>query len=140
MPTSVNEWLPVVAAIASVLSALIVWGFASGKFVQRQSDEVEDMRRRHGALAERVTVNEGRISDGDKARHAFIDKVNAELGRLRHRYELIQQRMTIDEKHSDERKERMEMRLARIEGQLNDLQRQIDLLRAQDDPPERRRR
>lgn len=122
MAETVNSWLPVVAAIGSALSALIVWGFVSGKFIQRQSDDVAEIRQR-------VENNERKITDGDKARHAYIDKVNADLGRIRHRYELIQQRITIDEKHGDERHERVDMRLTRIENQLGDLQRQIDQIR-----------
>lgn len=141
MPKTVNEWLTLIAAAWGALSVLIVWGFASGKFLQKRDDVVEDVRRRVAALAERVAANENRITEGDKARHSFIDRVNAELGRLRHKYELISQRMSIDEKHHDGRHAQIEIRLSRLEGQISDLQRQIDLLRGgqEFDGAERRR-
>lgn len=126
MPSTLTDWLPVVAAITSALSALIVYGFATGKFVQKKSDAFDSLETQHSVLAGRVKDAERHISDNRDARYRLVEDINRDLGRLGHKFELLEQRIAITAQHGTERNERLDDRLDKIEGQLSEMQRHVD--------------
>lgn len=143
MPQTVQDWITVIAGVWGGLSLFIVWGFASGKFLQKRDDEVDDLRRRVSGLAERVTTNERSISDLKDASSKLREEANASLGRLQHKYELLEERVSVQKSHSDERYERLAAALGKIEEHLSHMQRQLDQRMSEMDgydPPDRRRR
>ena len=142
---SINDWLPVVAAIASVLSALIVWGFASGKFVQKHTDDADTLRRQQAAVSDQVAINARSIGDIKDALFKLRENINRDFGRLQHKADLLEERVSVQKDHGDERHERVSEGLDKLETMVSDLQRQIDFLHRGNgtdghDLPDRRRR
>lgn len=133
MPQTVNEWLPVIAAIGTALSAIIVWGFWSGKFVQKHTDEIDDVRQRQLLAIDRVTTNEKSIADIKDALFKLREETNRDMGRLSYKADLLEERVSVLKVHSDERYERIEAQIEKIEAQ-------VDHLKSSDDPPDRRHR
>ncbi len=119
-----------VAAITSVLSALVVWGFASGKFVQKKTDDIDDIVARNRVITDRLTDAERSIHENREARFKLVEDINRDLGRLGHKFELLEQRIALTAHHGDERNERIDDRFNKIEAQLDDmLRRVVDLTR-----------
>lgn len=141
-----HDWLGTGLAVAAgawaVITTLALYGFSTGKFIQKRDDDVDDLRRRLGALAERVTINERALADFERAMLKLREDTNTTTGRLQYKYELLEERVNVQKAHSDERYERTEVRLLALEGDTNQLQRQLDRRRDDDmagfDPPRRR--
>lgn len=116
MLDTVNAWLAVVGGIGGVLSALIVWGFASGRFIQKRTDEFDSLERRHSALADRVTKNDASIEEITRSLHALREETNRDFGKMQLMQELLQQRVDHHKEQATDRREQVDARLKRLEA------------------------
>lgn len=109
------ELLPWLSAAAVALSSLVLWGFASGRWVQKREDADSDLRK----LAKDLRTEDANIV-------AFKERVNTDLGRLELRMGADKELMTLRFQRSDERHQTLEERVENLERFARDLQRQID--------------
>lgn len=129
MPDTINAWLAVVGGIGGALSALIVWGFASGRFIQKRTDEFDNLEKRHSALADRVATNDGSLADIKQSLHRLREEIHRDFGKMQLTYELLSQRVTHHKERHDEHRERIEDSLTEIDKHVDEIQRQLDHLR-----------
>lgn len=128
MPETVNEWLAVVGAMGSVLSALIVWGFASGRFIQKRTDEFDGLEKRHGALDERVSNIDVALDEVLRSIHMLREEANRDIGKVQLTYELLQQRVEHHKERVEERRQQLDERIRRLEEQIMAAQRLIEFI------------
>lgn len=84
------QWLlPTAAAVASVLSAIVVWGFATGRWVQgRETDhsEIEKMRRELQKVRDLEHTETAKLrrelEKFEEERRRWAERVNVDLGKL----------------------------------------------------------
>src|SRR5688572_30192046 len=74
----VEQWIPALLAVSTALSGIIVWGFVTGKWVQRQESG-------HAVWQSRLDKAESLLAQENAARHALTERINTDLGRLEQR-------------------------------------------------------
>lgn len=112
--------LPWVSAIAAFISTIVVWGFASGRWVQRREADAEQL--------DKVTKS---IRDEDLAHRVFVDRVTTDMGRLESRILFNDEKELLRFQRVDEHMTALEQRCDRLEDRANDLHRQVHELQRQ---------
>lgn len=117
-----SDLLPLLSAAAASLSAVLVWGFATGRWVQKREADHWTV----DAVRKDVSRIKQGLRDEDSARRALVEKVNADFGRLESRVVWHNERDDMMFKRAEELHVFLMQRIERLEEDVRDLQRQID--------------
>lgn len=101
-----DQWgplIPILVAITSVISAVILYGFTTGKWVQKQ-----ELSHQHGES--RFEKLEAALAQETAARHALTERVNTDLGRLEQRGVWLEKMIERQEAQVTRRLDRLEER------------------------------
>lgn len=110
------DWLiPLIAAVSAFLSAVVVWGFVTGRWVQVREDD-------HGEI-ERLRKELATLED---TRRQWSERVNVDIGKLQGQWSGEEKIWLLKFQHVDEEVRTLKHDLQAIEARLADLQRQID--------------
>lgn len=104
---SAQSLLPWLVAALTAVTSVLVWGFTSGRWIQKQEEGTDTLRKRLDAL-------ELAQDEEDKVRRAIVERINADLGRLEHRIEIIKRERELSDGW-------LTRRLEQIEASLRDL-------------------
>jgi chromosome segregation ATPase len=125
--------LPTAAAVASVLSAVVLWGFASGKWVQGREDdhgEIEKLRRELERLRELDRTDtvalRRELERLEDERRQWAERVNVDIGKLQGQAASEEKLWLLRLQHVDEQVRALHVEVDTLTERTADLQRQID--------------
>lgn len=116
-----QDLLQWISAATALVSAILVWGFASGRWAQKRESD-------HQTLAEQVAAY---VREEDSARRALVDRVTTDLGRLELMIKFNDEKQQLRFARVDELMAALEHRFDRLNIRANELQRQVSELQRQ---------
>jgi hypothetical protein len=131
----VADLLPWLSAAAAGLSALVVWGFSSGRWVQRREDDhgdIEALRADAAAITASLTEYDKALRELEQSIVTFRERVNIDVGRLESRLVWGDEKETLRFQRVDEHITAIVVRQDRLEARMNELQRQLDRRRKEE--------
>lgn len=102
-----QQVLPWLVAALTAVTSVLVWGFTSGRWVQKQEDGSDVFRKRLDAL-------EVLQDEEDKVRRAIVERINTDLGRLENRIAILAREKELSDGW-------LNQRLAHIEAAIREL-------------------
>jgi chaperonin cofactor prefoldin len=122
------DWIPIALAVTTavlgVLSALLLKGFAAGKYLQRHEDHRADVEQRFNEFRHEIAELRRCARDEDQARRLVVDRVNTDFGRLELRVAVLERQADMATDFDERQGESRDRRLDHLEALVRELQRQ----------------
>lgn len=130
------DWLPIALAVSTailgVISTIAIYGFATGKYIQRSDDHREDVEERLEVFAKHLSdlhrekhELDRALRDEDHARRAIVDRINTDLGRLELRLAVIERQNIMNAEFDQREVAARDRRFEKIEATLEECLRVI---------------
>ncbi len=122
------DWIPIALAVTTavlgVLSALLLKGFAAGKYLQRHEDHRADVEQRFNEFRHEIAELRRCARDEDQARRLVVDRVNTDFGRLELRVAVLERQAIMATEFDERQGDSRDRRLDHLEALVRELQRQ----------------
>ena len=124
----IGTFLAVAAGLWAVFTTLTLYGFRTGKFIQKGDDDINDLDKRHSQLDERVSNIDIALDEVLRSIHMLREEANRDIGKVQLTYELLQQRVEHHKERVEERRQQLDERIRRLEEQIMAAQRLIEFI------------
>lgn len=118
-------WLPVLSVASTALSAVLVWGFASGRWLQKQEDGKESLADRLSEVESDITSLQKAFGDFIQQRYATVERINTDLGRHEQRIAILERERQLSTEFAQREMAAMLTRLATIEAVVREIERNV---------------
>lgn len=125
-------WLPVLSIASTALTGILVWGFASGRWLQKQEDGKTntergladlrgDVERRFMALQNELHAFDRALREEDHKRQESVERVNVALGRLAERVSVFEREAKLVSEFWSRERENIDRRLTALDLAVSQL-------------------
>jgi hypothetical protein len=121
---SLQDWLAILAVASTAISSIVLWGFLTGRWIQKQEGESSHGQKRIAEIESDIHELDRALRDADLARHAFVERVNIDVGRLEQRIALVERADSLMSAFNERRDQELDRRLGQMESILREIQRE----------------
>lgn len=128
------SWLiPTITTVTTALSAVVLWGFVTGKWVQGREDDHDAIARLRQEFDKRWESDRAEVArlrqDFEKVeqeRRMWSERVNVDIGKLQGQAVAEEKLYLVQLQHMDDRVRSLQDELEALAIRFLDMQRQID--------------